>query len=46
MILMFLAGAGVLDDIMDGLHMAPGSYNYLNWFKSVEFKGVKNSLKD
>ena len=26
MILMFLTGAGVLDDVMDGLHMPWGSY--------------------
>ena len=44
MILMFLTGAGVLDDILDGLH--PDGAMLIFLLKSVEFKGIKNSLKD
>ena len=44
-ILMFLTGAGVLDDFMDGLQMPGGSYvKFL--LKSNEFEGIKNPLKD
>ena len=42
---MFLAGACVLDDILDVLHMPGGSYDKI-WLKNVNFKGIKNSLKD
>ena len=45
MILMFLTGAGVLDYILDGLHMPLGGYIKI-WLRSVEFEGIKNPLKD
>ena len=45
MIFMFLTGAGVLDDFLDGLHMPWKSY-VKNLLKSVEYKGIKNPLKD
>ena len=45
MILMFLTGAGVLYDIMDGLHMCIGAM-FKFWLKSVKLKSIKNALKD
>ena len=45
MILMFLTGAGVLDDVMDGLHMPWESY-ILNLVETDKFEGIKNPLKD
>ena len=45
MILMFLTGAGVLDDVLDDLQMPWGCYVW-SLLKSVEFKGIKNTLKD
>ena len=45
MILMFLTGAGFLDDILDG-RQCPEGAKFKIWLKSVGFKGIKNPLKD
>ena len=56
MIFMFLTGASVLHDIMDGLLMSlktfctvctrPEGVMYKIWIKSDEFEGIKNPVKD
>ena len=43
--LMLLTGAGVLDDILDGLQCPEGAM-FKFWLESVQCKGNKNSLKD
>ena len=45
MILMFLTGAAVLDDVQHGLHM-PEEVIFKIWLKSDEFEGIENPLKD
>ena len=45
MIQMLLTGAGVLDDISDGLQFPDGAM-FKFWLKSDEFEGIKNTLKD
>ena len=45
MILTFLTGAGILDDIMDGLKCPEGAM-FKIWLKSDEFEGIKNPVKD
>ena len=45
MILMFLTGTGVLDDVWM-VSTCPDGAMFKIWLKSVEFKGIKNSLKD
>ena len=47
MILMFLTGAGVLDDVLDGLVcICPEGAMFKISLKSDEFEGIKNPLKD
>ena len=45
MISMFLTGAGILDNILDGLQF-PDEAMFKFWLKSDEFEGIKNTLKD
>ena len=45
MILLFQTGAGILDEVLDGLHMPRGSKIKI-WLKSDKFEGIKNFLKD
>ena len=45
MILTFLTGVVVLDDIMDGLQRPEGVMFKIG-MKSDEFEGIKNPLKD
>ena len=45
MIVMFLTGAGALDAVMDGC-VSPEAAMFKIWFKSNEFVGIKNPLKD
>ena len=45
MILTFLTGAGVLDDIMT-LCKCPEGVMFEIWLKSDEFEGIKNPVKD
>ena len=42
---MFLTGAGILDDILDGLEF-PEEAMFKFWLKSDEFEGIENTLKD
>ena len=44
-LLELMTGAGVLDDIRDGMHMPEGAM-FKIWLKSDEFEGIKNLLKD
>ena len=48
MIWMFLTGAGVLDNVLDSwmVSTCPDGAMLKISLKSVEFKGIKNSLKD
>ena len=47
MILMFLTGADVLDDIKDGLQSAYALRELcLKFLKSDKFEGIRNPLKD
>ena len=40
-----MIGAGVIDDVLDGLLCPEGAMLKI-WLKSVEFEGIKNTLKD
>ena len=45
MMWMFLTGAGIIDDILDGLQF-PDEAMFKFWLKSDEFEGIKITLKD
>ena len=42
---MFLTGAGIIDDILDGSQFPDGAMRKF-WLKSDEFEDIKNTLKD